>query len=90
MNDRFVQLHTETITCIYISGQRIWRRTGQLSFCLILDFSQYSCRSVVFMTTAKMLEYENQMFLDILHEDGLLVAARFVTSVFTFQQWYTI
>lgn len=29
-----------------------------------------------------MLEYENQMFLDILHEDGLLVAARFVTSVF--------
>lgn len=38
------------------------------------------------MTTAKMLEYENQMFLDILHEDGLLVAARFVTSAFTFQQ----
>ena len=23
-----------------------------------------------------MLSYENQMFLDVLHEDGLLVAAR--------------
>ncbi|XP_046672972.1 DNA repair endonuclease XPF isoform X1 [Homalodisca vitripennis] len=28
------------------------------------------------MTAAEMLEYENQMFLDVLHENGLLVAAR--------------
>lgn len=25
-----------------------------------------------------MLEYENQMFLDILHEDGLIISAKLV------------
>jgi hypothetical protein len=31
---------------------------------------------IVQSTFAEMLEYENQMFLDILHEDGLLIAAK--------------
>ncbi len=31
---------------------------------------------VVEVTICKMLEYENQMFLDILHEDGLLISAK--------------